>query len=564
LAALQPRPNGTARPRWFALTLTTETGERAWWDSGQITGTFERTPAAGVFHNQIGYEKGAPKHFTAWCNHQPRSATFELLNEGNSVVYQGNLARPERITGPYGRPWEHYYARGDFSAFDGTGAFRLRVIMDDTVAESEPFDIGEEILWERLIPAALEYLHSMASGEDIPNVHPAWHLDDARDPENGSQLDLQGGWYEDGRFAKRDNAEILLYLADAWEVAGWRLKDTAGQRGAGKLDAAIRHGANFVQKLATEGPEAYAGVAEKSGYLGDPGQQTDNLPGTGDEREAVPGGRDDDMAYVLALAGLATEGAYTGTAASLATRAHEAGVQSPALFGAAIQLYQSTGEAAWGEMSAGLLPTTEISLPWLALTEPLIFYEDEFVAAMSAQLAVAHSAFADGLRGLADNPFGVVTYGPPGQPHYFAPEAVDADKAIGNTPYILRMALAVARAHRFAPSVEYKTFILDQINWLLGNNPAGISLMEGQGRTHLPAYHSHLVFAGIGRGALPGAIANGFVPRGPGDGRPHIDMRKVDLPDWRSNACATKNAALLIDVIANYKRSSFMAMRAPQ
>ena len=171
--------------QWLVLALTTESGAPAHWDGGQLMGIYERMPEAGVFHNQLGYEKGAPKYFTAWCNYQPRVAKFELIGQGGNAVFQGNLSRPTPIQDAYGRPWDALYARGDFSTFDEPGTYRLRVQIDETVAESEPFEIVDHLLWDQILPVALEYLDYMASAEDIPNFHGPWHLDDALDPENG-------------------------------------------------------------------------------------------------------------------------------------------------------------------------------------------------------------------------------------------------------------------------------------------------------------------------------------------------------------------------------------------
>ena len=56
------------------------------------------------------------------------------------------------------------------------------------------------------------------------------------------------------------------------------------------------------------------------------------------------------MAYALALASAATEGAYLEAAATLAARARGADVETPDLFAAAILLHQQTEDAQWGEL----------------------------------------------------------------------------------------------------------------------------------------------------------------------------------------------------------------------
>jgi hypothetical protein len=298
-------------------------------------------------------------------------------------------------------------------------------------------------------------------------------------------------------------------------------------------------------------------VARTTRYTGAPGRDTDNVPGTGDERAAVRGDGADARAYALALAAAALGGDTVARAREALDTALEREMNTPAVFAAAMHLYTLTeDEAAMGTAQA-LFPGLSMDRGFLPYTESLIKYEDTFMDFISIKLANEHIGHAGALIALANNPFGVVAHGPLGKPHFFAPPDVTAEDAWGNTAHLLRAAVAVARANRFTPKEEYRAFIHDQVNWILGNNPAGVSLVEGLGHTFLPAYHHLAVFSGISRGALPGAIANGFVPRGPGDDRPHIDLRPVDLPDPRTNACAVENAALFVELMGHLKRTAF-------
>ncbi|HIO80875.1 TPA: hypothetical protein EYG59_20020 [Candidatus Poribacteria bacterium] len=42
----------------------------------------------------------------------------------------------------------------------------------------------------------------------------------------------------------------------------------------------------------------------------------------------------------------------------------------------------------------------------------------------------------------------------------------------------------------------------DQLNWILGNNPFNISLMEEQGSAFPTTYHHRYLFGGVDRGAV--------------------------------------------------------------
>ncbi|MFP4501452.1 MAG: glycoside hydrolase family 9 protein [Candidatus Hydrogenedentota bacterium] len=547
------------------LALTTDGDGPAWWDGAQLNGRVERLPKARIFYNQFGYETKAPKRFTAWSNVMPGQAGFEVLNEADERVHTGKFALSERITGAYGRPWGGYYAQGDFSAFDQPGEYRIKVTFDGATATSQTFSIGPGLLWERLLPVLLDHIDGMRAGVDVPDFHEAWHTDDAYDPAADTAVDLVGGWYDDGRFAKENNVAIATALADAYRVAGWKFdEDDANRDGTPDLLEILRGGAPFLRKMAITGPALYAGVQRTPGYLGEPGQDTDNERDTGDERHAVRCNAPGALAYALALLARTEGEDYARAAMEVLEAAEEAGAPAPVRFGTAMQLQVATGDNEAGAIAQALYPGMEMGKEFLPYSESLIAYDDEYGAFTSVKLGLENMAFADNLVQLAQNPFGVVTYGPPQSPHFFAPPDADVQRVTGNTVYLLRMALAVARAYRFNPKSTYLNFVHDQINWILGNNPAGVSLIEEVGRDFLPAYHSYLVFAGLERGALPGAVARGFVPRGPGDDRPYIDMRPLDLPDARTNVCTTDNAARLVQVLAHLKRLAFLGISHAQ
>ena len=92
-------------------------------------------------------------------------------------------------------------------------------------------------------------------------------------------------------------------------------------------------------------------------------------------------------------------------------------------------------------------------------------------------------------------------------------------------------------AYRYRSDSRYLAFIYDQFNWILGNNPFNISLMEGQGSAFPPTYHHRYLFGGVDRGAVPGSIVNGITWQGPGDDRPWFDMSGVDIPVSSTNEC---------------------------
>src|SRR5690606_10224018 len=131
----------------------------------------------------------------------------------------------------------------------------------------------------------------------------------------------------------------------------------------------------------------------------------------------------------------------------------------------------------------------------------------------------------------AANPFGIAAApGGPGQLDCFGTTA-DAVADRGNSDKVLDAAIVVAAAYRFQPKPEYQRFIMDQFNWILGNNPEARNLLPGVGKTAPGA-------------VLPGSVLPGFTGRAPGDDRPQLDDAPPRLEDtlrW-------------IQALAHYKR----------
>lgn len=541
-------PEGAAQGQ---LVLVAEGAGTFWWDSAQLFGMVTRKPSVALFYNQVGYDQRAPKHFTVQSNFQPASATFEITTPAGDTVAAAQLKPGTRIVGANGEDWGAFYFRGDFSAVEITGTFIIRVTLDGSRAESAPFRIDRDLLWNELVPLALKFVKAQQSGAQVPGIHEAFHQDDAVDPETGAAVDLAGGWADDGRLGKLENVPTLWALCQAYAVAKWRFTGAAGGDPAlaREMENAIRVGAEYVKKLLAAPDRPYAGVVANEAYLGAPGGDTDGAPGTGDERKAVLAA--DTSIHIAALASAArclNDPALIQAGGAALDAALAKGNRSPAIFSAAMDLYLATRDEKYGKLAQELFPGVNLDY-----TESVFNHDDEFETFTTVETAIAFLAKADEIVRLAQNPFGVCTYGPAGKPVFFAGTA-DAPTDLGNTAYILRQAEYVARACRFSPKPEYLGFIQDQLNWLLGNNPFGISMIEGAGRSFPPALHSLYRLAGIRRGAMPGAIANGIGPVGPGDDRPFFDLRDVEMPEARTNGCTTQNCARLISTLAHLKR----------
>lgn len=557
LRALPPMSNGwrrfvlneVERPEGaesVAIILTTEprNGEATWWDTAQITGNFARTAKLGLYYNQVGYTIGAPKFCTAYSNFAPVESSFELVDAMGEVAFSGAAGTPARIADAEGRDWGYYYFRCDFSTFDLPGTYTLRVRLDGKKAEAANIQIDRDLLWQRLMPLMLQQFFFMRAGTDVPNFHTAWHKDDAVDPEDGSALELAGGWYDDGLLSKRDNAGLLWRLAQAYQVAKWRFDEDDNGKA---ITEELAWGADFVRRLGAREGVCYSGVLAKADYNGAPGRDTDNAPGTGDERKAVRA--EDGAAVAAGLAAcarlLVDKAPLIEVAGRLLDGAAE-GQRTATFFDAAMNLYLATKEERFGTRAQEFFPGVDVNY-----IESVIAHDDEFGTFSSVELASKTIARADGFLRLARNPFGVCARGGQGRAVYFLGEEGSLD---GNSAYILEAAEAVARAYRFSPKPEYTAFVYDQFNWLLGNNPFGVCLVEGAGETRLHTYSSVFLNGGVARGAAPGAIANGIGPKAAGDDRPFLDLREEGTPEARTNGFSLKSNALAISALAHMNR----------
>jgi len=531
----------------FSLVLVTDpaNGQPAWWDQAQVNGSFKHLPQIEVFSNQVGYEVVAPKRFTVRSNFLDPRANFRILDNADLPVYEGTLTGGDPITTSSGPDWPGYYWRGDFSSCDETGTCRIEVLLGSLSARSHPFEIDYDLLWEKTAgPAAACFTHHRC-GTQAPGYHPPCHLDDAVDGHP-----LAGGWHDGSSYDKRATPACLWQLACAYAVVQWRFTE-AQKKAAGYTGwlEEILWGADLVSRSIRADGSAYPPVVSDPGYWGAPQRETDNKPSTGDERALDTESSLDPSFHAAALARTArlTEhnAAFVNAAKNALHWALENDLRGPLQFNTAMDLFMVTREQRYADLAQELFPG-----PHPDCVESLIDFENEFDAMTSFDTAVMFSQKAEALLGQADNPFGVYTYGAA----FFDDPRDNPQASAGHCAHILDAAALAAKAFRFHPTRELESFIYDQFNWILGNNPYGISLMEGVGVAFLPTYHHRYAFAGLERGAVPGAIANGIAGRAPGDDRPWLDLSGLDVPNPATNGCALHTNALYLSALANLKR----------
>ncbi|HUU32113.1 MAG TPA: glycoside hydrolase family 9 protein, partial [Phycisphaerae bacterium] len=476
--------------RWLQMVLDTASGE-TWWDEAQLDGVFESARTLRALVNQAGFDIGAPKRFTVQSNFVAQQATFALLDNKDAMVFEAPLKHEGRIQGAYGHDWGHEYWRGDFSVFDTPGKYRIRIRLDDMTDVSWPFEIGEDVLWEKTSRPAYRFFYYQRCGMEIPGFHKACHLDDAMSPDGKVQHELWGGWHDAGDYNTYDNIPYLLGLTAAYGTVkeAWDRQDEDGNGVSDFFDEILWGGDHERRMVAPDG-SAYGGISSGYGYWGPPELETDNIPGTGDERAV--GGNDsgnDSSMHAAALAAIALytagdKGPWIETAQRALDRCIAQGQGGPWPFSAAVYLYAATKEQRYADLARKFFPGPNVEAIAAIRLYDSLFHEDHGKEFEELLVKSADAALL-----LAKNPFGVYTHGPEEKPNFFGTPSAQGGWHVGNSSYVLQAANTVALAHQYKPDPRYFEFVYDQFNWILGNNPYDISLMEAVGSAFPPTYH---------------------------------------------------------------------------
>jgi len=528
---------GVSPPRdakWLQLVCTMPASRQpTWWDAAQLTATISRRRSVQVVVNQVGYDMGAPKRFTASANFPADAGSFQVVADDGSVVLAGDLQPKGRITGAYGHDWGYSYWRGDFTDFDSPGHYRIRIALNGVHKTSWPFTVGPHVLWDRTARPAYRFFHGQRCGTDVPGIHRACHLDDATNADHSKQFDLAGGWHDAGDYNKYHNAPYVLGLARAYGLCKTRFDrhDHDGNGVSDMLDE-ILWGADFSRRMVAPDGSARGGITSGYGFWNGPSLETDNRPMTGDERTVghQASGLDSSV-HAFALAEVARYASNRDPLVAAAQRAlawtqeHKKKGAQP--FGAALDLYLITGEPKYATMARELFTLDD--------ADTALLFDATFHTDRAAPLADRLIARAEAMLKLAENPFGIYAHAGHDRPNFFGTPENRGGWHVGTSSHILQAADQMAQAYQFKKDPRYLAFIYDQFNWILGNNPYNISLMEGQGSAFPPTYHHRYTFGGVSRGAVPGSVVNGITWRAVGDDRPYFDMRGLDIPDYESN-----------------------------
>jgi hypothetical protein len=540
-------------------------GTVGWFDEIRLS-THDK-PYVRVAVNQVGWDARGPKRVVVLSRSfspQGLSASVELLNAEGRAVAKQPLAEPGRMRGEKGADWGWYVWRADFSSFSEAGQYRCRARIGPTEAISHPFRIEPDLLFTRTAESNVDFFFVQRCGFDVPGWHAACHLDCAKLP-GGAHRDLTGGWHSAGDYNKLNweygDGGVTYALVNAYESEPKHFArfDRDGDGLCDILDEAW-WGAKFLAKVQ---------IPETGGILNHieqgpnrrtwmkwcpPEQTTDNVVGTPDDPIVTKGEGNSPLA-IGAWARLARLLEDRGFKNDYRKRAEQlwkhatadgTGGPNPLLLISSIDLYRVTHQQRVREYARrsaqGLLTTGQRGgqlsggygnsgdLPAAALAYFALRFADDELAADVKRRLVEHTP---GFLAEADNPLGLMRQ-KPGKDGYF----FDPSSSMGcNYQACCRAwsALMVYRVTRDRRLLEYAT---DQLDFLLGRNPYDVCMMEGQGSVNLPRYHHrYSTIPGHARGAVPGAIPNGFVRDLAGRDCPGLDLSTGGrpYPSYRTN-----------------------------
>ncbi len=152
-----------------------------------------------------GYASYGTKKAVIWANNSKLTGTFELLDALNNrqhpapqpVVYSGNLEE----TGNHIWGGNNYTA--DFSDFQKEGLYFIRVKVNETneVTDSYVFHIHKNLYLDLAIKAS-RWFNYQRCGTEVPGFHKECHTEDAVIALDGTKVDVTGGWHDAGDYGK--------------------------------------------------------------------------------------------------------------------------------------------------------------------------------------------------------------------------------------------------------------------------------------------------------------------------------------------------------------------------
>ncbi|MFN6945029.1 MAG: glycoside hydrolase family 9 protein [Cytophagaceae bacterium] len=495
-----------------------------------------------------GYEPWATKRAVVWTNNNTYSGSFEIIDvrtncqpPNEPVVFKGELK-------PAGKHiWGGNNLVADFSEFDKPGFYKVRLKLNETyeTTDSWYFPIKEG-LYHELAEKASEWFQYQRCGVEVPGWYEACHLDDAK--LEGHDKNVTGGWHDAGDYNKWPT-----YTPPPLFALSMFHETSANKMSKGKADYILEELAyelSFLCKVQKEDgtfysiiskedkPWLWAGVPELEGQRvgvnfnvgnGDP-TSTDNCIKIG---AAVLKSANLIKKDYPALADSAFKLAETVYQRAIAVNYESEefeqeqkdylGIQG-ALLNANLSFYKYTGDKKYledakarvdnllkAQTSEGTFyndyaKTSFSTWPDVYLLSLYEYYQSTDNKEIKDKIASAFKKYSDYYVAFAaKSPFGHT-----GRIDNGAHSQIMENKTAGFNAW------ALSFTYLLTGEKKYRDVAVNNLNWILGFNPADVSMMAGVGFGPGAYHHRYTSIPGREDGIVPGGVLNG-IKAGTGD-----------------------------------------------
>jgi hypothetical protein len=526
--------------------------------------------------NQVGYLPDDAKIALVETNRDLIGAAAVarvLVQPGNTPALADiPLANDRRHYGNF----RHQFAV-DFSALTALGSYAIEIRdgANALLATSPSFAVSADP-YSPLIPADLRFFGVQRSGNTGPLIHAPSHLDDGMavgGPQDGSAVDLAGGWYDAGDYIK-----FSLTIAHASFMQLFALHELAPADLAASLRGAIRDeariGLEYLLKAHPTSTSFYFQVADERDH-----DQAFRLP---EDDTAYTGPRPAYYGLGANTAGKAAAALALGSeewaaddpafAARCATAAEEIyglgksivdGTSTDAKFALLVSCVLNPTEYAGGALNCDfynedswLDDMTVAAIELYEATGTSQYRADAIGFAQSLEAAYASL----GLLNLHDEAFYKVypylpTSGAFTQADALAQLQIDADRVrkqsskdaynVGQRSFLWGSAADIAGDavtcllfSKLTGDATYRQVARWQLDFLFGRNPFGVSLLAGVGTVYPLHPHHQVAFLRpsdwYAAGAIVGSLAGGLAKKSQYPFRSDPDLKAAVLGDTMS------------------------------
>ena len=559
-----------------------------------------------IYANQVGFDAAGPKiAVISLDNKLTRKTVFNLINNSTKQpVFTGVLSGPENID--EWTPGKAYY-KADFSAFNKTGKYSVRISVDGKFYSSYPFVIEENALVRLTLSSIIHYYNKQRAntpGELAADAH--MHM-----IGSDKTVDIHGGWCD----ASGDVSKYFSHLAYAnfmspqqiplvtWSMVNtsesipallkkWNLKDS--------LDNEALYGADYMMRALSKDDYFYMTVF--SYFNKDPNARRivglhANSVTTDEYQCAFREGGGMAIAALARISQWKKNGEFSSSqylAGAKRAFAHlliyntkydddgkENIIDDYCALMAATELWIATDkplyrdEARKRAANLNKRMTTEgyfiandanrpywhasdAGLPVIALTRYLDKEKDE--ALRTAALATIKKSLKYNIEvtNRVSNPFGYARqsflYKGAVKDGYFIPhdnetgwwwQGEDARLSSLATAALVGGRLVSPAKGNWGVDEPLAAYASQQVSWILGCNPYAMCFMYGFGKTNVPYMHSN-----FGHGSERGGVSNGVTGKdGNGDGS-GIDFKtEAEGNEWRWTEQWIPHAAWFLQAI---------------